>query len=384
MLVNAAFAAALARLLPPGLPPRLAVGVSGGADSTALALLAHEYCVPRGGAVLALIVDHGLRAESGVEARLTAARLAARGIESRVLPLGLPPGPAMQERARLARHEALAQAGAAAGFLHLALGHHLADQRETVAMRARRGPGGAEGMAAWRARNEIVLLRPLLDIPPAALREFLRGQGMEWVEDPSNKAQKFERVRIRMEGEGLAPSGAVERAAREREVAAFLARHARLYPEGYAVLDCGAVPPAALGVLIRTIGGRLYAPRQEALLRLAAQLRPATLGGVRIAQAGRLGPGWLLAREPAACAAPIPATSHALWDRRFTLATPPSGGMSFGALGREAAAFHGLNGLPSLVLRTMPALRDARGALVFPAPARFTPPMPATARPFQP
>ncbi len=383
MPVKAAFAAALARLLPPGLPPRLAVGVSGGADSTALALLAHDYCVPRGGAVLTLIADHGLRAELGDEARLTAARLAGRGIESRVLTLGLSPGPAMQERARQARHEALARAAAGAGFLYLALGHHLADQHETVAMRARRGPGGAEGMAAWRARNEVVLICPLLDIPPAALRDFLRGQGMDWVEDPSNQAQKFERVRIRMEGEGLAPSGAAERAAREREVAAFLARHARLYPEGYAVLDVGALPPAALGVLIRTIGGRLYAPRQEALLRLAAQLRPATLGGVRIAQAGRLGPGWLLAREPAACAPSIPATSHALWDGRFTLTTPPPGAASFGALGRDAASFHGFNGLPSLVLRAMPAMRDAQGALFFPAPARFTPPMPATARPFQ-
>lgn len=375
---------ALARLLPSGLPPRLAVGVSGGADSTALVLLAHDYSSPRGGAVLALIADHGLRAESGQEARLTATRLAARGIESRVLTLELQPGAGMQERARLARHEALAKAAASAGFLHLALGHHQADQHETVAMRAKRGPGGAEGMAAWNARNEVILLRPLLGIPPAALREFLREQWMEWVEDPSNQMRKFERVRIREGGEGLPPSDAAGRVAREEAVAAFLARHACFYPEGHAVLDAGSVPPGALGVLVRTIGGRLYAPRQDAQLRLAAQLRPATLGGVRITPAGRLGAGWLLAREPTACAPPVPATSHALWDGRFTLTEAVPGAVSFGALGRDAAVFHGFNGLPSLVLRAMPALRDAEGGVVFPAPALFTPPMPATARPFQP
>ncbi len=332
--------------------------------------------------MLALIVDHGLRAESAREAALTAGRLAARGIESRVITLGLAPGAAMQERARAARHTALAEAAAAAGYLYLALGHHQADQQETVAMRARRGPGGAEGMAAWAARDKILLLRPLLGIPPDALRAFLRSEGMEWLEDPSNQARTFERVRIRQDGEGLPPSGAAARAAREEEIAAFLARHARLCPEAYAVLDAGAVPPAALGVLIRTIGGRLYMPGQVALARLAGALRPATLGGVRIAPAGRLGPGWLLTREPAACAPPVLASSHARWDGRFTLIETVPGAVSFGALGRDAASFHGFNGLPSLVLRALPALRDAGGTLVFPAPALFTPPMPATARPF--
>lgn len=368
--------------MPPGLPPRLAVAVSGGADSTALALLARDYCAARGGAVLALIVDHGLRAESGDEARLTASRLGEQGIANQVLTLRLQPGPAMQERARLARHAALAGAAEAAGFLYLALGHHQADQFETVAMRARHGAGGAEGMAGWSARNGVVLLRPLLEISPAALRAFLRERGMEWVEDPSNQARRFERVRVRQDGGGMAPSGAANRAAREEAAAAFLARHARLCPEGYAVLDVANAPPAVLGVLIRTIGGGAYPPRQEALGRLAAQLRPATLGGVRIAPAGRLGPGWLLAREPAACSPPVPAVSHAVWDGRFTLTGAALGAVSFGALGKDAAAFHGFNGLPSLVLRGLPALRDARGAPVFPAPALFTPPMPATGRPF--
>ncbi len=370
------------RLLPARGTARVAVAVSGGADSTALALLAQDYCQRRGGAVLALIVDHGLRDESGAEARLTACRLTARGIESRILALNLAPGGAMQERARHARYAALTQAAAAEGFLYLALGHHQDDQFETVAMRARRGPGGAEGMAGWTARNEVVLIRPLLGIRSAALRHFLREAGMEWVEDPSNQAAKFERVRIRHAGAGMPPETAAGRVAQELEVADFLARYARLYPEGYAVLDAGAAPPAALATLLRTIGGSAYAPRQDAVLRLAACLRAATLGGVRIAPAGRLGPGWLLAREPAACAPPVPAAFHAVWDGRFVL-TEPRSLASFGALGQDAAMFRGFGGLPSLVLRGLPALRGASGGVIFPAPVMFQPPMPATARPFQ-
>lgn len=383
MPVRQAFAAALARLLPPGLPPRIAVAVSGGADSTALALLARDYCTRHGGEVLALIVDHGLRAESAEEARLTAARLAARQIKSHILTLSLTAGPAMQERARQARHAVLGEAAEAAGFLYLALGHHQADQHETVAMRARRGPGGAEGMAGWAARDKVVLLRPLLAIAPTALRDYLRVEDMGWVEDPSNQARRFERVRIRQDQSGQPPVGAAQRAGREQEVAAFLARHAELYPEGYALLDAPCVPPSVLGALLRTIGGRAHAPRQEALARLARALNPATLGGVRIAPAGRLGPGWLLTREPAACAPPVLAHSHAFWDGRFLLTAPPLEGTFLGALGADAAAFHGFNGLPSLILRGLPALRDAQGRVSFPVSVRFFPPMPATQRPFQ-
>ncbi len=332
--------------------------------------------------VRAYIVDHGLRDGSDGEAELTARRLGERGIAARVLTLrGLPRGAGLQEAARDARYEALAEAVATDGFLHLLLGHHAADQAETVAMRAARGPGGAEGIAAWSARGKILLLRPLLGARPEVLRDYLRGRGMEWVEDPSNQAPKFERVRWRLAGVSAGPVGAAERVARELEVAAFLAAHAQFCAEGFALLDAATVPPAALGVLIRTIGGAAYKPRQEALARLGVKLRPATLGGVRLLPAGRLGPGWLLVREPAACAAPIPALPGVRWDGRFRLegAAPAQ---SFGALGVDAQKFRKFKGLPSIVLRGLPALRGADGALSFPVNARFTPAAPATSHPF--
>ncbi|MCB5944892.1 tRNA lysidine(34) synthetase TilS [Acidocella sp. KAb 2-4] len=382
MPVRAAFNAALARLGPFGAAPRLAVAVSGGADSTALALLTQEFCAVQGGRLLALIVDHGLRAESAAEAALTASRLSARGIACKILTLaGLPRGAGLQRAAREARYAALARAAFDAGYLHLLLGHHAADQEETVAMRAARGQGGLEGMSAWSAREQVLLLRPLLGIRPAELRDYLRRQGMAWVEDPSNQAEKFERVRIRQAGLGQAPADPAARVAREQAAAAFLARHALLRPEGFAVLDAAAAPPAALAALIRSLGGALYPPRQANLATLAARLRPATLGGVRIAPAGRLGPGWLLAREAAACAPPVAAGPGARWDGRFILrdAAP---GMRLGALGAEAAMFRGYRGLPSLVLRAMPALRGGGGHILFPAPVWFSPQLPVTAYPF--
>jgi tRNA(Ile)-lysidine synthase len=363
----------MARLGPFGPNPHLAVAVSGGADSTALTLLTRDWLAPRDGRLLALIVDHALRQESAAEAGLTGARLTERGIGSQILSLsGLHPGGGMQAQARAARHQALAAAARAAGALFLLLGHHEADQQETAAMRAARGPYGLEAMAAWTARSDILLLRPLLAIQPETLRGFLRAQDMPWLEDPSNANDMFERVRIRRAGAGRPPADPAPRQEAERETAAFLAEHVKIRPEGFAVIRAKNMPPRALGALIRAVAGAPYAPDLTATASLAAKLRPATIGGAILAKTAKFGGDWLLAREPAACAPPVPAIAGASWDNRFKLITSHPAA-SFGAIGPDAPAFRHAN-LPSLVLRTMPCLR--LGGEIRLAEAVFAPPAP--------
>lgn len=382
MNLNQVFAAAMARFGPYGAAPRLAIAVSGGADSTALALLAQYWATQHNGGILAFIVDHGLRQEAAAEAILTADRLKARGIPAKILKIAGLSGAAIQEQARNARYKALAEAAMHDGRLHLLLGHHAADQSETVTMRAARGPQGAEGIAAWAARNYLLLLRPLLEVQPAALRAYLQAQKMEWVEDPSNANQNFERVRVRVSGTNAQPAGAELRQAQEQKTAEFLARFCTIRPEGFAVIHADHAPPAALAALTRVIGGADYAPGQSSIAVLAAKLRPATLGGVRILPAGRLGPGWLLLREPAYVASPVPARLGAIWDRRFILEASPSPEQKFGALGSDSKKFRNYNGLPSLILRAMPCLLGPGAETCFPVAARFTPPAPATSHPF--
>jgi tRNA(Ile)-lysidine synthase len=374
------FDAALRALLPTGIWD-LAVGVSGGADSTALALLTQGFARRHGGRVRAFIVDHGLRVGSAAEAEVTRARLAARGIEAGILTLrGLPGGAGLQAAARVARHEALARAACESGCVFLLLGHHADDQGETVAMRAMRGAAGLEGMSRWSARRQVVVLRPLLGFGRQAVRDWLGAQGMAWVEDPSNAMARFERVRIRQEGAGRSACGGAARAAREASEAAFLARYVAMRPEGFALVEAGTMPEGALGALLRTLGGAAYAPRREALARLAGRLRPATLGGVRILPAGRMGAGWLFVREAAACAPPVAAWPGVVWDGRFLYEGEAGGWL--GALGEAARNFRGHGGLPRAVLAAMPALRGGGGEVEFPAPVRFCPPQPLTSRPF--
>ena len=116
--------------------PLLAVGVSGGADSMALAWLADRWARACGGRIICLIVDHGLRPEAADEASHTAAHLMSQGIAAEILRLdGLKPGPDLAARARAGRYAALEAACAARGALHLLVAHHAADQAETIVMR---------------------------------------------------------------------------------------------------------------------------------------------------------------------------------------------------------------------------------------------------------
>jgi len=368
----------MARLGPYGPAAKFAVAVSGGADSTALALLAREWAARNDATIIVLIADHGLRPAAAAEAALTRDRLAARGIGAEIIPLHLTAGPKLQECARAARYQALAKAARAQKCLFLLLGHHEADQAETVAMRAARGDGGLQGMAGWTARGDILLLRPLLGINPTEIRAFLRRETMAWIEDPSNADRRFERVRVRQDGGGMAPASAGARRAEELEAAEFLARHAVLRPEGFALIRADSAPPAALAALLRVVGGAKYKPRRDSVAVLAAWLRPATLAGVRVQKSGKLR-GWLLAREPAACAGPVPASENALWDNRFRLQTAVPGA-SLEALRANAAAFRKQSELPSLVLQTMPCLR--LGDAIRLAPVHFTPPAPACGHTF--
>jgi tRNA(Ile)-lysidine synthase len=331
----ARFAAAMAASGPMEDAARLAVAVSGGADSMALALLADDWARARGGGVLALVVDHGLRPASAAEAELTVSRLGSLGLEARLLTIsGLTKGPGVAMRAREARYRILTEACAARGILHLLLGHHAADQAETTMIRVLGGSGGRglSSMASVAEARTLRALRPLLTVPPAWLRAFLMRRGVRWVEDPSNRDPTAQRARIRRlrddpggEGAGTrmlidaARQAGLARAAEDSAIAATLARRVSLRPEGYALLTPGPMAPEVLAALVRTIAGGAFTPSADRLADLAANPGPRTVAGVRILAAGRLGEGWLWVREARAAAPPVPAPDGTVWDGRFHL-----------------------------------------------------------------
>lgn len=279
-------AAAFARLMAPFEPfehtPVLAVAVSGGRDSLALALLAHEWARSRAGKIVGLIVDHGLRAESPTEAAATREVLERNGCEAAILLWsGAKPRSRLQEAARAARYRLLREECRRRGILHLLLGHHADDQAETVAMRAARqsGPDGLAGMAALVEQPEVRLLRPLLPVPRTRLTATLVARGVAWIDDPSNSDPRFERARLRMASRSPAPARSTDRPEREHDLAQAAVEVLHIEADGAVALDRTAfqglredVRARLLSRVVQAAGGMDHPPRRDRLERAVNRL----------------------------------------------------------------------------------------------------------------
>jgi tRNA(Ile)-lysidine synthase len=217
--------------------PGLILAVSGGPDSTALLVLAARWAkrLKRAPKLVAVTIDHGLRAEAAREAAVVK-RLARRlGVAHRIIRWrGKKPKTGLQEAARDARYRLLAEAAASAGYAHILTAHTLDDQAETVLFRLARGSGlmGLAGMAHVSplpvgANRMGFLLRPLLHIPKARLVATLKAAGVGYSQDPSNHDPRFTRARLRvlmpdLAREGLSAHGLSRFAARMRRADATI------------------------------------------------------------------------------------------------------------------------------------------------------------------
>ncbi|MSP44127.1 MAG: tRNA lysidine(34) synthetase TilS, partial [Alphaproteobacteria bacterium] len=219
------FADAL-QALSPGLA--IAVAVSGGADSMALLHLTTRWLEQTGqrGRLLALTVDHGLRAASAAEAEQIGGWCREIDVSHKILRWqGVKPVSDIQSAARRARYELMTNACKELGIPSLLLGHQLEDQAETFLLRLGRGSGvdGLSAMAPERDWNGVRILRPLLGFSRLRLQATLKMQQTPWIEDPSNHDPRFARVRMRdrlqdMAAAGLGPARLAQTAGRMRRV----------------------------------------------------------------------------------------------------------------------------------------------------------------------
>lgn len=179
--------------------PSAAIAVSGGADSMALALLAHGWAEEHGIPLHTLTVDHGLRAGSAAEAAQVAEWMQRLNLPHTILRWDEKPRANIQEKAREARHRLMRGWCKAHGIRHLLIAHHADDQAETLLLRLQRGSHvrGLSGMRPQVEMGGITLLRPLLAFPKSRLIATLQARGQAWLEDPSNHSPAYARSRLR-------------------------------------------------------------------------------------------------------------------------------------------------------------------------------------------
>jgi tRNA(Ile)-lysidine synthase len=328
---------------------RMALAVSGGSDSTALMRLAALWRAGRPGPeITVLTVDHGLRPAAKHEAGQVAQWAGAVGLEHVTLEwTGERPKRAIQAKARDIRYRLMLDWCGGHDVRHLALGHTLDDQAETLLMRLARGSGvdGLAAMAPVSTRGGVDLVRPLLGLERAALRRWLETLGQDWLDDPSNLDPAYERIRVRAALKAMASVGlsaaqlarSARRLGRAREALDEAASravrdHVRFFDAGCCLIshaDLLKLPEEIalrlLSACISAVSGAATAARLSRLEALYQRLRDlgfsaATLSGARLFAArgqlvivrehGRYGFDDMIV-EPGAMA---------VWDRRFEIA----------------------------------------------------------------
>ncbi len=262
----------------------LLIGLSGGADSVALTYALIELRQRLELKISAAHLNHRIRGdESDRDEEFVRAMCARLGIElivERAEVLGaLIAAANLEERAREVRLAFLGRAADRVGADFVALGHHRDDQAETVLMRLMRGAGAA-GMAAMAERGPGRLIRPMLSISRAEIREYLDARAIPFVEDSSNSSRDILRNRIRADllpllerdyapglGGRLAEVAGEMRALDEL-VVAIAVRELDAMRSGRGALDVsgfGAVNRAVQGAVIRLF----IAERMGTLRRIA-------------------------------------------------------------------------------------------------------------------
>ncbi len=329
----------------------MALAVSGGSDSMAMMGLAHDWAFQRARIpkLSVLTVDHGLRSASAAEAVVVAGRAVRLGLEHHTLLWNGPkPKTGLQAKAREARYELMTTWCRGNGATALLTAHTLDDQAETVLMRLARTTSidslaGIHPVAYW---DGIKLVRPLLDQNRQQLRDYLRIRHHDWIEDPSNADERFERVRVRnalaghaswrINGRKLADlakecrdaSGVLGELAQS-----YLTSSLMVHPQGF-----GTFPTSSFQLLHHTIRMRVLRrvipffgsgtmPLRAEIARVAEALMVPgtrrTLGGAilwarksEIAVAREAG---RIAEQPVF----VPASGTVVWDGRYLVTAPP-------------------------------------------------------------
>lgn len=340
---------------------KVAIAVSGGADSMCLAFLAKDIQP-----VVALVVDHRLRPNSTSEAQKVREILQEMGVESILLTWEhkAPPDANIQMRARETRYELMRDWCVDQDVSIVLTAHHRDDQAETLLLRLARGSGvyGMAGMARTRNLGRgVTLMRPLLELPKCRLTATLEKAGIKWIEDPSNQNEDFDRVKARNllrepPLSGLTPARLAATAGRLRRSRDALEHYEQrwldqmvdFFDAGHAIFSASSLEAEpqeitlrGLASIVRFAGGGGYIPRFEKLERLWLALckpdfRATTLGGAQFVPLpdGRI----LVYRELAAIAPKHSVNAGLVWDGRFVVESVPQGSLDaieIGALGDE-------------------------------------------------
>jgi tRNA(Ile)-lysidine synthase len=361
----------IAALAPYPGAPRVWVAFSGGLDSTCLLSATAAAAGRLPGALHAVHLDHGLHPDSARWAEHCLDVCEALGVPLKIDQLSIrrAPGESLEAVAREARYAALA-ALLGPGDLVLTA-QHQDDQAETLLLALLRG-SGIEGLAAMGPVSRLGpgwLLRPLLDVPRAALEAYAREEALPWIEDPSNASLAFDRNFLRRRALPLlrrrwpSASATLARSAThcaeaadliEAQAAEALAGLGGTRPGALSIAGVAGLDPALARAAVRLWLRRrgLPLPDSAHLRRILTEVLPARSDvSPLVAWPGceiRRFRGDLMALEPL----PPPPTDLSLsWDGGVLVLPQPLGTLRRVPTGQGSEGVRGGDGAPRLRVR---------------------------------
>ena len=173
----------------------LLLALSGGLDSRVLLDLLVKMRTALGLKLQAMHVHHGLsqNADDWTEFCRQLCRSYQVPFEFVRVKVRRDSGQGLEAAARKERYQALLSTAAD----YVVLAHHRDDQAETLLLQLLRG-AGVKGLSAMAARDaDRRLLRPLLDVPRAALEAYALSHQLQWIEDESNFDHGYDRNFLR-------------------------------------------------------------------------------------------------------------------------------------------------------------------------------------------
>jgi len=285
-----------------------ALGVSGGSDSLCLAYFGKIYASEYGNKIHILIVDHNLRKESYQEALKVKKLLHKKKIASKIIRWKGPiPKSNIQKKARDLRYNILSEYCEKNKIKYFVTAHHSDDQIETFFIRLFRGSGltGLSSMSfQTKYNNNLKVIRPFLNLKKNDLKYVTLNYFKTYIKDPSNKDEKFLRVRIRkyrknMEKDGLDTKKIIKTV--DNLVSAnqalnyyknkALYKHSSLVPKNKCIINKKIFSEEAEEIVFKffseifsLVSGTYYPPRSKKVLNLIDRLKKkkfnkSTLGG---------------------------------------------------------------------------------------------------------
>ena len=285
-----------------------ALAVSGGADSLCLAYFSKIYSQEFGNKIHILIVNHNIRKDSSKEAKKVKEILKKRKIQSKILNWnGKIPKSNIQKNARDFRYFLLSDYCLKNKIKYLTTAHHVDDQFENFFIRLLRGSGltGLSSMSTnTKYSNRLKIIRPFLYLEKKDLKYVTLNYFKTYIKDPSNKDDKFLRVRVRkyrkdMEREGLDTKkiiNTVDNLVSANQALNFyknraLYKYSSFLSKNKCIIDkqifseeAGEIVFKSIADILSLVSGTYYPPRSKKILNLIKRLKArefikSTLGG---------------------------------------------------------------------------------------------------------